>query len=54
MTDKRFASLWGAIEDTPAQTERMKLRSELMIALKDYIAHEGLGQTSAAKVFGVT
>lgn len=54
MTNKRFASVWDAIEDTPAQAENMKLRSELMIALKDHIAREGLSQARAAKVFGVT
>lgn len=54
MTNKRFASVWDAIEDTPAQAENMKLRSELMIALKDYIARAGLSQARAAKVLGVT
>lgn len=54
MTNKRFSSVWDAIEDTPAQAENMKLRSDLMIALKDYIAREGLSQARAARVFGVT
>ena len=50
----RFASVWAALEDTPAQAENMKLRSALMLALKDHIASEGLSQTKAAKLFGVT
>jgi len=54
MSNERFASVWDAIEDTPAQAENMKLRSALMMALKDYIASEGLSQSRAAKVFGVT
>jgi predicted XRE-type DNA-binding protein len=54
MTNKRFANVWDAIEDTPVQAENMKLRSALMIALKDHIAHEGLSQSKAAKVFDVT
>lgn len=54
MTNERFASVWDAIEDTPAQAENMKLRSTLMMALKDHIAREGLSQSQAAKVFGVT
>ncbi len=54
MTNQRFTSVWDAIEDTPAQAENMKLRSSLMMALKDHIAREGLTQTQAAKVFGVT
>lgn len=32
----------------------MKLRSALMIALKEHIARAGLSQSQAAKVFGVT
>jgi predicted XRE-type DNA-binding protein len=53
MTGERFASVWDAIEDTPAQAENMKLRSSLMMALKDHIASEGLSQAQAAKLFGV-
>ena len=54
MTDERFASVWEAIEDTPALAENMRLRSALMMALKDHISREGLNQTQAAKLFGVT
>ena len=50
----RFESVWDAIEDTPAQAENMKLRSSLMLALKEQIAAEGLTQEQAAKKFGVT
>ena len=51
---RTFASVWDAIEDTPAQAENMRLRSSLMIALKEHTAREGLSQSQAAKVFGVT
>ncbi len=54
MNKKRFASVWDAIEDTPARAENMKLRSALMLALKRHIEQEGLNQVEAAKVFGVT
>ncbi len=54
MKHQRFDSVWDAIEDTPAQAENMKLRSALMIALKDYIEAESLSQSEAAKRFGVT
>jgi predicted XRE-type DNA-binding protein len=54
VSNDRFASVWDAIEDTPAQAENMKLRSALMMALKDHIAQEGLSQSQAAKVFSVT
>ncbi len=50
----RFENVWDAIEDTPALAENMKLRTTLMLALKDHIAREGLTQSEAAKIFGVT
>ena len=51
---QHFESVWDAIEDTPAQAENMKVRSALMIALKERIEAEGLSQANAAKLFGVT
>ena len=54
MSKKRFANVWDAIEDTPAQAENMKLRSTLMMALKDHITRLGLSQSEAAKLLGVT
>ena len=54
MTNVRFDSVWDAIEDTQAQAENMRLRSSLMTALKDHIANEGLSQSQAANLFGVT
>src|SRR5450631_144444 len=54
MSKKRFDNVWDAIEDTPAQAENMKLRSTLIMALKDHIARIGLSQSEAAKLLGVT
>ena len=54
MSGERFESVWDAIEDTPAEAASMKLRAELMIALKDHIARAGLSQVLAAKRLGVT
>jgi predicted XRE-type DNA-binding protein len=54
MNKKRFANVWDAIEDTPAQAENMRLRSVLMMALKDHIARTELSQSEAAKLLGVT
>ncbi|MGD0682564.1 MAG: XRE family transcriptional regulator [Terracidiphilus sp.] len=54
MTKNRFDSVWDAIEKNSAQAENLKLRSSLMLALKRHIVREGLSQTEAAKVFGVT
>lgn len=54
MKRETFASVWDAIEDTPAEAENMKLRSALMISLKQHVTRAGLNQTQAAKLFGVT
>ena len=54
MSDRRFASVWDAIEDTPQEAENMKLRSVLMMALKDHVARTGMSQAQAARLFGVT
>ena len=54
MSNERFDSVWDAIEVTKAQAENMRLRSSLMMSLKEHIAREGLSQSQAAKVFGVT
>jgi predicted XRE-type DNA-binding protein len=54
MSNERFASVWDAIEDTPAESENMKLRSVLMMALKGHIERTGMSQSQAAQLFGVT
>jgi len=54
MTKKRFASVWDAIEPNGAEAENLRLRSALMMKLKDHIEGEGLSQSAAAKLFGVT
>ncbi len=54
MSNERFDNVWEAIEDTPEEAENMKLRSTLMLALKDHISRTGLSQSQAAKLFRVT
>jgi len=54
MSKQRHTSVWDAIEDTPAEVESMKLRSELIMALKQHIARTEMSQVQAAKLFGVT
>ncbi|MDD5034418.1 MAG: helix-turn-helix domain-containing protein [Methylococcaceae bacterium] len=54
MSNERFISVWDAIEDTPEEAENMKLRSALIMALKEHINRTGLSQSQAAKLFGVT
>ena len=54
MSKQRFTSVWDAIEDTPEEAENMKLRSVLMMALKNYLNRAEMSQAQAAKLFGVT
>ncbi|EAU7918050.1 XRE family transcriptional regulator [Salmonella enterica] len=54
MSNETFASVWDAIEDTPAEAENMKLRSALMMALEQHIRAQGWTQTEAARKLGVT
>ncbi len=54
MSKQQFTSVWDAIEDTPAEAENMKLRSKLMVALKNHIARSEMSQQQAAQLLGVT
>ncbi|KVL36955.1 XRE family transcriptional regulator [Burkholderia territorii] len=54
MSNERYTNVWDAIESQPAEAENMKLRSALMIALKQRIAQLELSQAEAAKRLGVT
>ncbi|WP_063548841.1 helix-turn-helix domain-containing protein [Burkholderia territorii] len=54
MSNERYTNVWDAIESQPAEAENMKLRSALMIALKQRIAQLELSQAEAAKQLGVT
>ena len=54
MTTEQFSSVWDAIEDTPEEAENMKLRANLMMALKQRISDNKLTQSQAAELFGVT
>lgn len=54
MSNQRFSGVWDAIEDTPEAAENMKLRSILMMALKNHITRSEMSQAEAAKLLGVT
>ncbi|MCZ7561853.1 MAG: XRE family transcriptional regulator [Burkholderiaceae bacterium] len=54
MKANRFASVWDAIEADSEQAENLRLRSELMIALRSHVERIGLTQRQAAELFGVT
>ena len=49
-----FASVWDAIEPTPAEAENMKLRSAVMMALEARIRAQGWSQAETARRLGVT
>jgi len=50
---KGYRNVFEALEDNPAMAQNLKIRSELMIALRQYIEDAELGQKEAAGVFGV-
>src|SRR5437868_3472158 len=50
MNDKYFESVWDAISDTAAEAENMKLRSMLMMALKEHIAAKGFEATRSRQI----
>jgi len=51
---KAYESVWDAIEDTPAEAENMKVRSQLMHEVERVIRENGWSQTEAAKHLGLT
>jgi predicted XRE-type DNA-binding protein len=49
-----FASVWDALEDSPAEAANMRLRSELMIAIRQAIMEWATTQATAARRLEVT
>jgi len=54
MPNKSYASVWDAIEDTPAQAELMRQKSGLMMSLQDLIRASGMQQEAAARAMNAT
>lgn len=54
MKVQQYQSVWDAIEDDPVQSANLKLRSQLMIAITEYVEQSGLTQAQAAKKLGTT
>ncbi len=54
MKKQRFDSVWDAIEASPAAAANMKVRAELMIALRETIDRWHISQAAAAKRLGLT
>ncbi len=52
--ERKFGSVWDAIENTPQQAASMRARSELMMALQEWIKATGKTQAAAAKRFSIT
>jgi predicted XRE-type DNA-binding protein len=49
-----FASVWDALEGTPEEAVNMRLRSDLMIAVRDVVSGWQVTQAEAAGRLGVT
>ena len=54
MKTQRFASVWDALEDTPAEAASMKARSELMMAVRDAVESWDITQARAARRLKIT
>ena len=54
MKKQTFASVWDALEISPAEGANMKARAELMIAIREAIAGWNVTQAEAAKRLGLT
>lgn len=49
-----FASVWDALEETPEEAANLRLRSELVIAIRNAVEAWHLTQAQAADRLGVT
>lgn len=54
MSKRGYSDVWSAIENTPGEAANLRLRSELMIALKGFVKQQRLSSEDAAKRLGVT
>ena len=54
MKREQLESVWDAIEDTPVEAANIKLRSSLMIAIKDHLERDEVTQAEVAELLGVT
>lgn len=55
MTDEQtFDSVWDALERSPSEAANMRLRSELMIAIQQFVEQWKVTQAEASKRLGIT
>jgi predicted XRE-type DNA-binding protein len=51
---ERFASVWDALEDSPAEAASMKARSHLLMAVQETVESWKITQAQAAKRLKIT
>lgn len=51
---QEFNNVWDAIEGDQVQAANLKLRSQLMMEVSEYVEQSGLTQVEAAKRLGTT
>ena len=49
-----YANVWDALENSPAEAANMRLRSELMIAIRQAVTNWGVTQAAAARRLKLT
>jgi predicted XRE-type DNA-binding protein len=54
MKERQFASVWDAIEKTPAEAAAMKARADLAMAIRKIVDDWDSTQAVAAKKLGIT
>jgi predicted XRE-type DNA-binding protein len=54
MKKRRYASVWDAIESSPAAAANMKVRAEMMIAVREAVTDWDVTHAAAAKRLGLT
>ncbi|MDE0220230.1 MAG: XRE family transcriptional regulator [Spirochaetaceae bacterium] len=52
-SDNTYSDVWEAISDTPAEAANLRIRSQLMIALTEYVKRQAITQQEAGKLLGV-
>jgi len=51
---QEYTSVWDAIEEDAVKAANLKLRSELMMEVSEYVKQSGLTQSQAAEKLGTT
>jgi len=52
--NQEFNNVWTAVEDNFVLAENLRLRSQLMMAISEYVKRSGLTPTEAATELGTT